>query len=877
MATVTTTIQLDLQDNVSRKMKMVGDSIGKNLSKKLGKVGDRMKFIKRQGASMTGLFAGIFSTVAVTQFIQKLIETERQLQKIEQTAKTAAGSNIGGQQNIEFARGISDELGLNFLQTAEDFNKFGTAARLAGLESEQSKEIFESLSIAVAGNKLSADDARGAFKAFEQILSKGKVQAEELRGQLGERIPGAFAIMAKAIGVTQEELNKMLERGEVLANDVMPKFAKELRNTFSDAAIEGSRSLNATLNRLTNTIDNLFISLNRDSPFLDALNSVISAVTDFISGDVGAGLKAVLTPIFRFIADNAKTITAIVSGIVGTVGVAGITILLAKLAGVIASIGTIAGTAIFGLGSLVTGLVLLKDELVDIEGVILPLKDIVASQFREILSNFSGIFASFDTSSYESIFTQIIVSVGESLVKLSEFFSFISVSVLSFIDEAAMTFEGLAKVIGGEGANSFTLIVTLAAGVIGNMAAGLLDVTNIFVLLTQTVTIATAKLVDFLLFFKSLAFTIATLGTNAVFQEGEERESLKENLSFKGGNSIRGAADSIGEFSKKLSILTPKLRNLDESVIKFFENVDEGIKRRLREQAVSDIISDRKGIDKTASSVEKALKEAVSGAIDTNIDIDAVARQAENALKFAEKAEKIGVDSSRLTENALKLGLKIQQLASIIEDNQREKAIIENNKAITDLVTTFGSFSKGDFSNVFEKGIEKLQRDRDIAFSSGDFDLSEKINKAIQDTVENIKSDIEFLSKESVKLNAEANSGIIAAKESLQKTLEDVTKSEQERNNKINQGISFESKRINALKALLEAPRLLSRGLVGKFATGTAGAFQRAAEIRDKQRETANASFRKNVETLLEKAEKHLANLAKAAPKEKEVIKGIVR
>ena len=42
--------------------------------------------------------------------------------------------------------------------------------------------------------------------ALAQMASKGTVQAEELRGQLGERLPGAFKIAAAAMGVTQAEL-----------------------------------------------------------------------------------------------------------------------------------------------------------------------------------------------------------------------------------------------------------------------------------------------------------------------------------------------------------------------------------------------------------------------------------------------------------------------------------------------------------------------------------------------------------------------------------------------------------------------------------------------------------------------------------------------
>ena len=72
----------------------------------------------------------------------------------------------------------------------------------------------------------------GALLAVSQMISKGTVQAEELRGQLGERLPGAFQIAARAMGVSTQELGKMLEQGKVVADDFLPKFAAELQKTY---------------------------------------------------------------------------------------------------------------------------------------------------------------------------------------------------------------------------------------------------------------------------------------------------------------------------------------------------------------------------------------------------------------------------------------------------------------------------------------------------------------------------------------------------------------------------------------------------------------------------------------------------------------------
>jgi hypothetical protein len=81
------------------------------------------------------------------------------------------------------------------------------------------------------------------------MISKGNVQAEELRGQLGERLPGAFQIAARAMGKTTQELNKMLDNGEVLASELLPALAREIRQTFGSGVPDAVDSAQAALGR----------------------------------------------------------------------------------------------------------------------------------------------------------------------------------------------------------------------------------------------------------------------------------------------------------------------------------------------------------------------------------------------------------------------------------------------------------------------------------------------------------------------------------------------------------------------------------------------------------------------------------------------------
>jgi len=111
-------------------------------------------------------------------------------------------------------------------------------------------------------------------------MSKGQVMAEELRGQLGERLPGAFQVAARAMGVTTAELGKMLESGQVVATDFLPKFAAELRKTGGDAG--DINTFNANLGRMKNALKDVATSIG-DTGIFDAITWSMSKLADATS------------------------------------------------------------------------------------------------------------------------------------------------------------------------------------------------------------------------------------------------------------------------------------------------------------------------------------------------------------------------------------------------------------------------------------------------------------------------------------------------------------------------------------------------------------------------------------------------------------------
>ena len=200
-----------------------------------------------------------------------------QMDRLVKSYTTIEGSPSGAVSQLDYIYEISSRLGLEFQSTAEAAKGFFAAGKGTTLQKELNG-IFEGVSQAGAALSLSTEQMDGVFLALGQMISKGKVQAEELRGQLGERLPGAFNLAAKAMGVTTSQLDDMLKKGLVTAEDMLPKLAAVLKEEFGPAAEQAAQGAQGAVNRLS-TEWNLFKATVMDNQnIIDAINAVTDAL-----------------------------------------------------------------------------------------------------------------------------------------------------------------------------------------------------------------------------------------------------------------------------------------------------------------------------------------------------------------------------------------------------------------------------------------------------------------------------------------------------------------------------------------------------------------------------------------------------------------------
>ncbi|MGA9651866.1 tape measure protein [Pedobacter sp.] len=232
------------------------------VKKKLGGLNPEVNTVERSFASFA---KGYLSVAAVIGAGKVFLDSTKAVQKYENQLKVASGTQESYAKNTAFLEGLAAKYNKNVIDLGSNFAQLTIATRGTNLEGAKTERLFAAVTATSAALQMSVDDTNGTFRAFIQMVSKGNVQAEELRGQLGERLYGAFNLAAKAMGKTTQELNKMLENGEVLASDLLPKLTLELENSFGDIAQENAHNLGSAIEYATGQVTLLIAELGKTS------------------------------------------------------------------------------------------------------------------------------------------------------------------------------------------------------------------------------------------------------------------------------------------------------------------------------------------------------------------------------------------------------------------------------------------------------------------------------------------------------------------------------------------------------------------------------------------------------------------------------------
>jgi len=274
----------------------------------------------RSSLSLVMLIGSVVATgVAIWKMSAAAINASKVFEASMARFKAATGSMALARSEMNFVIKTSLELGLRIQDTAKAYSRLSAASKGTALEGAAVRKVFLGVAKAAAALRLTQGEVEGAFRAIEQMMSKGSVQAEELRGQLGERLPGAFRLAAEAMEMTTMELGKALKAGEVMAEDFLPRLAKALEDTFGKDAEGNVNSYTGSMNNLTNRM--LIFSAEWDrvtgtsTLFIKGINAAASAI-ETLTGSLEFLLKSIVSTGLALMTFFAPTIIGgIVTGL----------------------------------------------------------------------------------------------------------------------------------------------------------------------------------------------------------------------------------------------------------------------------------------------------------------------------------------------------------------------------------------------------------------------------------------------------------------------------------------------------------------------------------------------------------------------------------
>lgn len=221
-------------------------------------------------------FATFFAVDKLLSMGKALLDASIAVDRLNKSYQSIEGSAGLAQEKLDFVYSTSQELGLSFISTAESAKIFFASAKGTSLEKDMDR-IFKSVSQAGTALSLSTEQMSGVFLAFTQIISKGRVQQEEIL-QIAERFPGTYQMVADALGKSTTELVDFIAKGNVTADELLPKLADQFENKFAVAAENAANGIQQSINKMDNEWTVFKANLLESEPIVSAINMITGAL-----------------------------------------------------------------------------------------------------------------------------------------------------------------------------------------------------------------------------------------------------------------------------------------------------------------------------------------------------------------------------------------------------------------------------------------------------------------------------------------------------------------------------------------------------------------------------------------------------------------------
>ena len=292
------------------------------------------------GGIAGGLVGGVpaaFAGAAAGQLVDNLGTTlagiTSQASKVQQLQRGLALASIDAKDFAEAQSAVADVSARLFIpleQVTKSFAQLRVNTKQYNLSVEETRQILEGTILAVSSVGGSADDVDSAMRAVVQILSKGSVQAEELRGQLGERFPGAVVKFAQANKLSFEALQQGLEAGQIGIKEFV-NFAKQNYADYSEFSKTLATAPEFAGRRLAKAFEEMQLAIGQVMGSSGAMiqnfaSQALKDITQFVVNNrglltqLGTDFATVFSGIASVVAETGKFIIQVLAPVFSYIG-----------------------------------------------------------------------------------------------------------------------------------------------------------------------------------------------------------------------------------------------------------------------------------------------------------------------------------------------------------------------------------------------------------------------------------------------------------------------------------------------------------------------------------------------------------------------------
>lgn len=225
-------------------------------------VGDQFGYAAQQVL----LFGTTYKALAfLTDFPSKVGEAVAQLQTFRNTLQAITPNADEFQKSNQFILDTVNKYNTPLQSARDGFTNLYASMAPAGFKGDEIRNIFAGISQGAATFGMSADKVDRVNYAFAQMASKGQVMSEELKGQLGDVLPGAVAIFAKAAGFTgpnaMVDFTKAMEAGRYKGEamkQLLINVGIVMKDKFAKGAEGAAQNFQGQMNAMANATKNLY-------------------------------------------------------------------------------------------------------------------------------------------------------------------------------------------------------------------------------------------------------------------------------------------------------------------------------------------------------------------------------------------------------------------------------------------------------------------------------------------------------------------------------------------------------------------------------------------------------------------------------------------